>query len=400
MPQSTVSVVIPTYLGGELLREAIGSLKDASNKSALEIRVIVVDNSADMFDRAYSIEADRYYSLPNNPGFGTAANMGFEIAENDFNSSWVMLLNPDARVALDFFEILEKSKEFKDPSWSRPIIPLISFDYSVLKMKMSVLDAAGLVGVQILDLNDEYLIFDKFGQPIVAMGNFSKFIPLGGSLCLKENRAVPSQILYSKNVVLDLTEFSNLEIFPTSLESYERDFIVQNAGSEIYSTFSSGDLMTGWLASSVKASFGGPRRAWCGAGVLLPKKYLSEIGKFNNSFFLYYEDTELSFRGLAKGLYPEFLPQLVVLHKHSAITGSDLSKRSRAIWRSRSIFVGLTSGLSDSLILSSGILVRTLLSVLRKRATVSHSISHLYPEFRESMAGTFTVAFNSLRRRN
>jgi len=149
----------------------------------------------------------------------------------------------------------------------------------------------------------------------------------------------------------------------------------------------------------VKNHFGGPRRAWCGAGVLLPKIYLSEIGNFNESFFLYYEDTELSFRALRQYLSPILMTELIAWHKHSAITGSDISKRSKAIWRSRSIYVGLTSGLSNSIVLSLGILLRLLVALLRKRTTVSHVLSHLYPEFRESVGGTLTVTFKLLRRR-
>ena len=42
--------------------------------------------------------------------------------------------------------------------------------------------------------------------------------------------------------------------------------------------------------------------AWCGGAVLLRPTYLDEVGLFDERLFLYYEDTDLSWRGqLAAG---------------------------------------------------------------------------------------------------
>ena len=37
--------------------------------------------------------------------------------------------------------------------------------------------------------------------------------------------------------------------------------------------------------------------AWCGAGVLLRRAYLDDVGLFDEDFFVYYEDLELAWRG-------------------------------------------------------------------------------------------------------
>jgi GT2 family glycosyltransferase len=66
--------------------------------------------------------------------------------------------------------------------------------------------------------------------------------------------------------------------------------------------------------------------AWCGAGVLFPTRYLSEVGTFEERFFMYYEDTDLAWRGRARGWRYRYVPESVVRHLHAAtsVEGSAL----------------------------------------------------------------------------
>jgi GT2 family glycosyltransferase len=67
--------------------------------------------------------------------------------------------------------------------------------------------------------------------------------------------------------------------------------------------------------------------AWSGASVLLSKAYLSSVGLFDERFFLYYEDTDLSWRGRLRGWRYLYVPDSVVRHVHSAtsVEGSRLA---------------------------------------------------------------------------
>lgn len=60
--------------------------------------------------------------------------------------------------------------------------------------------------------------------------------------------------------------------------------------------------------------------AWSGAAVLLSRRYLESVGLFDERFFLYYEDLDLSWRGRAEGWRYVYVPQSVVRHHHSAST--------------------------------------------------------------------------------
>jgi GT2 family glycosyltransferase len=58
--------------------------------------------------------------------------------------------------------------------------------------------------------------------------------------------------------------------------------------------------------------------AWCGAGVLLRRAYLDDVGLFDERLFLYYEDLELAWRGAKHGWRYRYVPDSVVHHVHAA----------------------------------------------------------------------------------
>lgn len=61
--------------------------------------------------------------------------------------------------------------------------------------------------------------------------------------------------------------------------------------------------------------------AWCGGSVLLRPAYLSDVGLFDDRLFLYYEDTDLSWRGRSRGWRYRYEPRSVVRHLHAASSG-------------------------------------------------------------------------------
>lgn len=59
----------------------------------------------------------------------------------------------------------------------------------------------------------------------------------------------------------------------------------------------------------------------CGAACLLRKAMLEDVGYFDESFFAYYEDLDLSWRARLRGWKVLFVPAAVVWHLHSASFG-------------------------------------------------------------------------------
>jgi GT2 family glycosyltransferase len=58
--------------------------------------------------------------------------------------------------------------------------------------------------------------------------------------------------------------------------------------------------------------------AWCGGAVLLSTRYLRDVGVFDERYFMYYEDTDLSWRGRLAGWRYRYVPESVVRHEHAA----------------------------------------------------------------------------------
>lgn len=93
--------------------------------------------------------------------------------------------------------------------------------------------------------------------------------------------------------------------------------VVNNVGSELVEGGWGRDR--GFLTPDV-GQFEDPQDvfAWCGAGVLFPVRYLAEVGLFDERFFMYYEDTDLSWRGRARGWRYRYVPEARLRHMHAA----------------------------------------------------------------------------------
>ena len=78
---------------------------------------------------------------------------------------------------------------------------------------------------------------------------------------------------------------------------------------------------------------------WCGAAVLLRARHLEDVGVFEESFFLYYEDTDLAVRGRGRGWRFVLEPTSVVRHIHSASTIEGSSVAAHYIERNRLLLV-------------------------------------------------------------
>jgi len=58
--------------------------------------------------------------------------------------------------------------------------------------------------------------------------------------------------------------------------------------------------------------------SFCGAGVVLNKEALKDVGLFDEKFFMYYEDDDLSLRMKKKGWEIVYCPKAIIRHIHSA----------------------------------------------------------------------------------
>jgi GT2 family glycosyltransferase len=92
---------------------------------------------------------------------------------------------------------------------------------------------------------------------------------------------------------------------------------IQNAGSLLLSDGSGADRGAGepddGRYDRSEEVFG-----FCGAGALLRREMLDDVGWFDPAFFMYYEDTDLSWRMRLRGWRVLYEPRAVIEHEHAA----------------------------------------------------------------------------------
>lgn len=82
-----------------------------------------------------------------------------------------------------------------------------------------------------------------------------------------------------------------------------------------------------------------PVDAFCGAGVFINRKAFEEAGGFDEDFFMYYEDDDLSFRMKEVGWGILYCPGAKIRHIHAASSGEWSNRFIYNVERSRLLFV-------------------------------------------------------------
>lgn len=100
----------------------------------------------------------------------------------------------------------------------------------------------------------------------------------------------------------------------------DRPAVIQNAGCQLLSDGSVGERGAGepdrGQYDQREYVFG-----FCGAAALLRAEALADVGLFDRRFFMYYEDSDLSWRMRLRGWRVVYEPAAVVDHEHAATSG-------------------------------------------------------------------------------
>ncbi|GIG39601.1 glycosyl transferase [Cellulomonas phragmiteti] len=95
--------------------------------------------------------------------------------------------------------------------------------------------------------------------------------------------------------------------------------LVNSTGNEVRTDGFGQDR--GWLADHARHAPGPDVFGFSGAAAVLRTSALRDVGLFDESFFMYYEDTDLSWRLRLAGYRVEHCPGAVVEHVHAASAG-------------------------------------------------------------------------------
>jgi N-acetylglucosaminyl-diphospho-decaprenol L-rhamnosyltransferase len=116
----------------------------------------------------------------------------------------------------------------------------------------------------------------------------------------------------------------------------------------------------GWLADAAGHRPGADVFGFCGAAAILRTSALRDVGTFDDDFFLYYEDTDLSWRLRLAGYTVRHCPDAVVRHRHAASSseGSELFRfhdgRNRLLMLVKNATPALASRTAARYLLTTG----------------------------------------------
>ena len=342
----TVRVVVLNFDGGQMTLDCLDSIR-ATEWPPDRLDVVLVDNGS-LDDVAERVRAERPEVTVLEPlanlGFAGGCNLGMR-APGDYD--FVALLNNDA---------------VADPGWIRALVDAagddpragainakLLFDGRYHDVRVEVSGAARhggdprLLGVRVSGARldgrriDDRLVFDEgfYGaEPphLPDAEEIARWSSARGSVRVRSDGSTPSTLslrlsaLGPRTVKLESggctteVEVGPVAVWADVALDPEVVDIVNNAGSNLYAGGFGGDR--GFLeVDRGQYEERADVFAWCGGAVLLRRAYLDEVGMFDESLFLYYEDTELSWRGRLRGWHYLYEPRAVVRHRHAVSSG-------------------------------------------------------------------------------
>jgi GT2 family glycosyltransferase len=348
-----VRVVVLNYDGGEMTIDCVESLL-ATQWPADRLEVLVVDNgSVDGIADRLKAEYRRVRVLEPfaNLGFAGGCNLGLR-ATGHFD--YVALLNNDAVVEPDWLAPMVESVRSGDRIGAVAAKMVFHEKYHGITIEVPGADRPNRREVRRLGARLSAVRLDgksiAAGRLVADEGFHAPEPPLpaegeeiawwtgkGGSLRVLAAGDAPTTMsvrlravkrqpvrIIGHGVTLDVVLDKHPRWFEVPIDPTPFD-VIQNAGSGLFNESDGGDR--GFLEPDT-GQYDEPAEifAWCGGAVLFNPDYLEEVGDFDDRLFLYYEDTDLSWRGRLAGWKYLYEPRAVVRHKHgqSSGLGSDL----------------------------------------------------------------------------
>jgi GT2 family glycosyltransferase len=335
-----VRVVVINYDGGAVTRRCVDALL-ATEYPSDRLEVVVVDNAS--IDGLNWVLREEY---PNVTLIESDVNEGFargcNLAMRDLDGvDYVALINNDAIVP---------------PNWLRPLLEAFNVDGAkvgavVPKLLLNIhahacfLDPEHVdaladgrhVGVSVHDLRVADLpsgvevrfderFFDRevpgspYGSGTWSKGHASVWWPVQVDAAPSKVSAQLSTASPQRVRVGGRGEQVDAELSPdpTLVECTVSQplRVLNSAGGGLYKGWHGGDR--GFLEPDL-GQYDTPCEvfSWCGGAVVLSAEYLRDAGIFDSTYFLYYEDFDLAWRGRQLGWVYRYEPSVSVLHEHA-----------------------------------------------------------------------------------
>jgi GT2 family glycosyltransferase len=361
-----VSVVVLNFDGRKILNDCLLAISRL-NYPAEKYEIVVVDNCS--IDE--SIEKAKA-SFPQVKYIINKGNLGFASGYNQFlrsaTSEYVALVNNDARPDQNW--LLHLVECAISGNRIGAVTSKILFEQRVIPIAInsSALRASGEVDInrgvriysllvnenEVLDsLNQvqDVLGIERDGNQVFRWAAPRSLLPIPIDLDMKipEEKIrisikIWSPISQSISFGYPLSNLSTTilhkghNFLAFEVDQLTETRVINNAGSLLLSDGSGADRGFKEIDlkqfDSIESVFG-----FCGASVLLSGKMLKEVGVFADDFFMYYEDTDLSWRMRSQDWDIVYCPSAVMFHKHAFSSGEGSSFFNFYVRRNRLLMI-------------------------------------------------------------
>ena len=323
-PIRRVRAVVVNYNGGAFIGRAIQALQ-RTDTPRTELDIVVVDN-ASTDGSADKVAADfpevRLIRSSTNLGFSGGNNLALtDLAGIDA----VALVNSDCFVTPDWLlpliDVLERDpkvgavspKILFDGPWRQTTITSPTFspgngDGRTLGVRVYHGSASMLFGDGCSHPEDGYRWTDQEQATVYVHASSPPTLRLAADSVTKITVDDAPTIIGPEPTDVAFTPDVTVEVINNAGNSLDEKWWGAERG------FLETDLGQYDVPSDIAA--------WCGACVLLRTSYLADVGLFDERFFLYFEDTDLSLRGTAKGWRHRYEPASAVRHGHGLSTST------------------------------------------------------------------------------
>lgn len=321
-----VSVIIVNYNGKRYIDTLFNSLKELVLDD-IRLEIVFVDNassddSVEYLSSKYNWDNINIVRSDKNTGFAGGNNLGVKQS----GGKYIVFLNNDTKV--DKLWLKELYNRMIKDSNIGIINSKLLFFYDFIKIQTKTNDKFK-IQKEVKINGKEYAVDNKFAKNLLlenkltCFGHSYFYLPLIDDdsdyeiiLNLSDYNKETDYILIKDNIYKP-TEDGQIKLKFTSEEIIKlKTTLIQNAGSGINESFDGYDIGMSEEDGEQYCKEYEINNA-CGASFIMLKEDFIKVGMFDENFFMYYEDTDLSYRVKKLGKKIIYYPNSIVRHIHT-----------------------------------------------------------------------------------
>ncbi len=346
-----VSIILVNYNGKKYIDALFDSLCELVHDD-FSFEVVFEDNASSdgsieyLNQKEYSDKLNiRIVKSDENLGFAGGNNLGVDACEGKY----IVLLNNDTKV--DKYWLQNLYHFMLEHPEAVMVNSKLLFFYDFLPITFETRDKV-LMDKMVKLNGEDYLTDNKFctnllyeEDRLVCFGHSEINIPLKQGVTdyklkikLQQPMVEGDSILFGSEKVCQIGT-TEIEINVTAeMVNNEKYSLIQNAGSGVNDTYDGYDI--GFAKKDCEEySKSYEINNGCGASIMMKKEDFINCGKFDEKFFMYYEDTDLSYRIKKKSGKILFCPDSIVRHIHTGSSTEWSPFFTYQVYRNKLLFV-------------------------------------------------------------